>query len=55
MTAISSPEQARRFVNYWGDEGATWLKAYTNIRSEDLKAAIDEAHKRGMKVTGQSV
>jgi imidazolonepropionase-like amidohydrolase len=52
MTAISSPEQARRFVNYWGDEGATWLKAYTNIRSEDLKAAIDEAHKRGMKVTG---
>jgi imidazolonepropionase-like amidohydrolase len=52
MTAISSPEQARRFVNYWGDEGATWLKAYTNIRSADLKAAIDEAHKRGMKVTG---
>jgi imidazolonepropionase-like amidohydrolase len=52
MTAISSPEQARRFVNYWGEEGATWLKAYTNIRSEDLKAAIDEAHKRGMKVTG---
>lgn len=52
MTAISSPEQARRFVNYWGDEGATWLKAYTDIRSADLKAAIDEAHKRGMKVTG---
>jgi imidazolonepropionase-like amidohydrolase len=52
MTAIASPEQARRFVNYWGDEGATWLKAYTQITSEDLKAAIDEAHKRGMKVTG---
>ena len=52
MTAIASPEQARRFVNYWGDEGATWLKAYTDIKSADLKAAIDEAHKRGMKVTG---
>ena len=52
MATITSPEQARRFVNYWGDEGATWLKAYTDIRSEDLKAAIDEAHKRGMKVTG---
>ena len=52
MTTITSPEQARRFVNYWGDEGATWLKAYTNIASADLKAAIDEAHKRGMKVTG---
>lgn len=52
MAEVASPEQARRFVNYWGDEGATWLKAYTDIRSEDLKAAIDEAHKRGMKVTG---
>ena len=52
MAEIASPEQARRFVNYWGEEGATWLKSYTSIRSEDLKAAIDEAHKRGMKVTG---
>ena len=52
MTAIGSPEQARRFVNYWGDEGATWLKSYTDIKSADLKAAIDAAHARGMKVTG---
>ncbi len=52
MAEIHSPEQARRFVNYWGDEGATWLKAYTTIRGEELKAIIDEAHKRGMKVTG---
>ena len=52
MTAIGSPEQARRFVNYWGDEGATWLKSYTEIKSADLKAAIDAAHARGMKVTG---
>lgn len=52
MTAIGSPEQARRFVNYWGDEGATWLKAYTEIRGDDFKAAIDAAHARGMKVTG---
>lgn len=52
MTAIGSPEQARRFVNYWGEEGATWLKSYTDIKSADLKAAIDAAHARGMKVTG---
>lgn len=52
MSPIGSPEQARRFVNYWGDEGATWLKSYTEIKGADLKAAIDEAHKRGMKVTG---
>ncbi len=52
MAEVHSPEQARRFVAYWGEEGATWIKAYTTIKSDDLKAAIEEAHKRGMKVTG---
>lgn len=52
MTLIDSPEEARRFVAYWAEEGATWLKAYTNIGYEEFAAAIDEAHKRGIKVTG---
>ena len=52
MTRFKSPEQARRFVRYWAAEGATWLKAYTTISTEDLAAAIDEAHKAGIKVTG---
>jgi imidazolonepropionase-like amidohydrolase len=52
MAEVHSPEQARRFVAYWGEEGATWIKAYTTIKGADLKAAIEEAHKRGMKVTG---
>src|SRR5687768_10206526 len=52
MAEVSTPEAARRFVAYWGQEGATWIKAYTNIRRSELKAAIEEAHKRGMKVTG---
>ena len=52
MAVITSPEAARRFVDYWASEGATWIKAYTDIRRADLKAAIDEAHKRGLKVTG---
>ena len=52
MAQVNSPEEARRFVAYWAQEGATWIKAYTDIRAEDLKAAIDEAHKRGIKVTG---
>lgn len=52
MTFLNDPEQARRFVRYWAAEGATWLKAYTNIRSEELGAAIEEAHKLGIKVTG---
>jgi imidazolonepropionase-like amidohydrolase len=52
MAQVNSPDAARRFVAYWAQEGATWIKAYTDIRAEDLKAAIDEAHKRGIKVTG---
>ena len=52
MVKLGSPEQARRFVAYWGEEGATWVKAYTNIRRAEMAAVIDEAHQRGMKVTG---
>jgi len=52
MAEINSPEAARRFVAYWAQEGVEWIKAYTDIHAADLKAAIDEAHKRGIKVTG---
>ncbi|WP_420634889.1 amidohydrolase family protein [Candidatus Palauibacter sp.] len=49
---MTSPEQARRFVEYWAGEGATWVKAYTSIRSAELGAAIEEAHRLGLRVTG---
>jgi imidazolonepropionase-like amidohydrolase len=52
MAVLETPEAARRFVAYWAQEGATWLKAYTDIKQAELRAAIDEAHKRGLKVTG---
>ncbi|MBA3890424.1 MAG: amidohydrolase family protein, partial [Gemmatimonadaceae bacterium] len=52
MATIATPEAARRFAAYWAQEGVTWLKAYTDISREALGAAIDEAHKRGIKVTG---
>jgi imidazolonepropionase-like amidohydrolase len=52
MAVVSSPEEARRFVAYWASEGATWIKAYTDISRAALGAAIKEAHKRGLKVTG---
>ncbi len=48
---LTGPEDARRMVAYWADEGVTWFKAYTQISREELGAAIDEAHKRGIKVT----
>ena len=49
---MTSPEQARRFVEYWAGEGATWVKAYTSIGSAELEAAIEEAHRLGLRVTG---
>ena len=52
MKAVSSPEDARRVVAYWAEEGVDWFKAYTRIGHDELAAAIHEAHQRGVKVTG---
>jgi enamidase len=52
MTTIGSPEDARRHVAYWADQGATSIKAYMQISRAALAATIREAHTRGMKVTG---
>jgi imidazolonepropionase-like amidohydrolase len=49
---ITTPQEARRVVNYWADEGATWFKVYTEISRENLKAVAEAAHRRGVKVTG---
>ena len=52
MHQISSPEDARRTVAFWAEQGATSFKAYMNITRAELKAAIDEAHRRHLKITG---
>ena len=52
MHVLTGPDDATRAVNYWADEGATSFKAYTNITRAELKAAIDAAHARGLKITG---
>ena len=39
-------------MDYWASEGVTWLKFYTDVSREVLGAAIKQAHKRGVKVTG---
>jgi imidazolonepropionase-like amidohydrolase len=52
MPHLTSPEDARQTVEYWADHGVTSFKAYMNITRAELKAAIDAAHKRGIKVTG---
>ena len=45
-------KDARLTVAFWADHGATSFKAYTNITRDELRAAIEEAHRRGLKVTG---
>jgi enamidase len=49
---LTGPDDARRMVNFWADAGATSFKAYMHITRAELAAAIEEAHKRGLKVTG---
>ena len=52
MRTLKGPEDARRQVQYWTDEGATSLKTYMQITRGELAAAINEAHRRNIKVTG---
>jgi imidazolonepropionase-like amidohydrolase len=52
MSVMQDPEHARRTVRFWAAEGATSFKAYMMITEPVLAAAIDEAHKLGLKVTG---
>jgi imidazolonepropionase-like amidohydrolase len=52
LRALKGADDARRMVAYWADEGATSFKAYMQITRAELGAAIEEAHKRGLKVTG---
>ncbi|MBW3559341.1 MAG: amidohydrolase family protein [Proteobacteria bacterium] len=52
MHRLQGPQDARRMVAYWADQGVTSFKAYMNITRAELGAAIEEAHRRGLKVTG---
>lgn len=52
MYELKNAADARRMVNFWADAGATSFKAYMNITRAELKAAVEEAHRRGLKITG---
>ena len=52
VTILRDSSDARKLVEYWADQGATSFKAYMNITRDELKAAADAAHKRGLKITG---
>ncbi len=50
--ALTGPDDAREMVAHWADRGATSFKAYMQITRDELRAVIEEAHRRGLKVTG---
>jgi hypothetical protein len=52
MHELTGPEDAKRLVDYWADEGITSYKAYMNITRDELGAAIKEAHAHNQKLTG---
>ncbi len=52
MDVLRDADDARKTVDFWADRGMTSIKAYTDITHDELAAAIDEAHKRGIKITG---
>src|SRR5690242_17997530 len=52
MHTLTGPDDARKMVAFWADQGATSFKAYMNITRDELRAAVEEAHKRHLKVTG---
>jgi enamidase len=49
---LTGADDARKLIGFWNDAGATSLKAYMHITRDELKASIEEGHKRGMKLTG---
>jgi enamidase len=49
---VKDAADVRRQIVYWADLGATSLKAYMHLTRDELRAALDEGHKRGMKLTG---
>jgi imidazolonepropionase-like amidohydrolase len=52
MHELTGPADARGMVRYWAGQGVDDFKVYMNITRAELAAAIEEAHKLGLKITG---
>jgi len=49
---LTGPDDARRTVEFWADQGVTSFKAFMHLTRSELAAVIEASHKRGLKVTG---
>jgi imidazolonepropionase-like amidohydrolase len=52
MHQLRDASDARETVAFWAEQGVNSYKAYMNITRAELGAAIKEAHRRGLKITG---
>ena len=51
MPVLKNPDEAIAFVNYWASGGITSFKAYMDVDTATLRAAIQTAHAKGLKIT----
>ena len=51
-TVVQNANEARLAVAYWAERGFTSIKLYDAISTEAARGAIEEAHRRGLPVTG---
>jgi amidohydrolase family protein len=49
---LSSPADATDMVRYWAEHGATSFKLYMHVTRAEMGAAITEAHRHNLKITG---
>ena len=48
----ATPEEARERVNHYADLGYMQIKIYSSVKPELVPVIIDEAHRRGLRVSG---
>ncbi|QIL75050.1 amidohydrolase family protein [Hymenobacter sp. HDW8] len=52
LNTINGPEDAAASTKFWADKGCTSFKMYMHATRADLKAVVQTAHQRNLKVTG---
>jgi hypothetical protein len=48
----ATPEEARQWVNHYADLGYVQIKIYSSVKPELVPVIIEEAHKRGLRLSG---
>lgn len=49
---VNTPDEVRQVIASWADAGATWFKFQGTVTREVLRAGIEAAHARGLRVSG---